>query len=375
MKKKNDFKKLALLGIAGGTMFATPCAAQSVDSNSYGNLLAYAGCGGAHQCGGSGGSMNMSNHANGNSTQTPPATQNSQAPRTLHAPQVPQNGMPQPKNSKNAQPNYTTNYQPQQSSSCHSMNPPAGQYYYTNAQPQQSSGCGAKNSAQGQSYYTNGCGAQTPARGQAYYTNNQPHQSSGCGAKNSTQGQAYYTNSQQPHQSNSCSGKRAPQEQAYNSRPMNSGWNTASDNQPITQWEQGTSDDQRQPGRNQNQLPRQTSYQNNGAKYYMAEADKPAVEQTQLTESQLLTKLNAEGKTTYQGLDPAGKAMALKLANQTCKGKNECKGQNSCKTEKNSCAGAGGCAGTSPGPFKDKNSAVKVAAKKMAEKRANTNAK
>jgi len=31
----------------------------------------------------------------------------------------------------------------------------------------------------------------------------------------------------------------------------------------------------------------------------------------------------------------------------------------------------GACRGTSPGPFKDKNVAVKVAAKKMAEKRQN----
>lgn len=88
-----------------------------------------------------------------------------------------------------------------------------------------------------------------------------------------------------------------------------------------------------------------------------------------MTEQDLLSQLNAEGKATYQGLDKEGKALALKLANQSCKGQNECKGLNSCKTEDNSCAGKGSCKGTSPGPFKDKNAAVKAAAKHMAEKR------
>jgi hypothetical protein len=85
-----------------------------------------------------------------------------------------------------------------------------------------------------------------------------------------------------------------------------------------------------------------------------------------------VTKLSPEGKETFQKLDPAGKALALKLVNMTCKGTNECKGLNACKTEKNSCAGNGGCKGQSPQAFQDINSAVKVASKKMAEKRAGT---
>jgi hypothetical protein len=72
-------------------------------------------------------------------------------------------------------------------------------------------------------------------------------------------------------------------------------------------------------------------------------------------------------------LSPEGKALALKLANQSCKGKNSCKGLNSCKTEEHSCAGRGSCAGTAAAPFKDKNQAVKIAAQKMAEKRASLN--
>jgi hypothetical protein len=91
-----------------------------------------------------------------------------------------------------------------------------------------------------------------------------------------------------------------------------------------------------------------------------------------LTEAELLSKLNAEGKAAYQGLDTEGKSLALKLASQSCKGQNDCKGLNSCKAKTNSCAGEGSCKGTSPGAFTDKNDAVK-AAQKMAKKRAGLN--
>lgn len=92
-----------------------------------------------------------------------------------------------------------------------------------------------------------------------------------------------------------------------------------------------------------------------------------------ITESELRSQLNDEGKRMYDRLDAEGKKLALRLANQDCKGKNSCKGENSCKTSKNDCAGKGGCAGTSPAPFKDLNQAVKIAAKKQEEKRANLN--
>lgn len=98
--------------------------------------------------------------------------------------------------------------------------------------------------------------------------------------------------------------------------------------------------------------------------------DKNVTEQKQLTESDLAAQLSPEGKRIYQNLDPEGKKLALQLANQSCKGKNTCKGLNACKTADNSCAGEGGCKGTSPGPFKDKNDAVKVAASYLAKKRA-----
>jgi hypothetical protein len=48
------------------------------------------------------------------------------------------------------------------------------------------------------------------------------------------------------------------------------------------------------------------------------------------------------------------------------------KGMNSCKSAENACAGLGGCKGHAKGPFTDKNMAVMVVAKKMAEKRLKT---
>ncbi|MBA3722193.1 MAG: hypothetical protein H0W88_07320 [Parachlamydiaceae bacterium] len=91
--------------------------------------------------------------------------------------------------------------------------------------------------------------------------------------------------------------------------------------------------------------------------------------QKQLSASELYTKLNSVEKKEYDSLDMEGKKLALSLANQSCAGKNECKGLNSCKTDSNSCKGLGSCKGTSVGPFKDKNDAVKVAAMRMADKR------
>lgn len=108
-----------------------------------------------------------------------------------------------------------------------------------------------------------------------------------------------------------------------------------------------------------------------GSQYYTADAMDSSMQNSNktMTEQDLLSQLNSEGKSTYQSLDQEGKALALKLANQSCKGQNGCKGLNSCKSKENACAGQSGCKGTSKGPFMDKNAAVKVAAKHMAEKR------
>jgi hypothetical protein len=106
----------------------------------------------------------------------------------------------------------------------------------------------------------------------------------------------------------------------------------------------------------------------NGSNQYVAAMDSMQ-SSSKMSESDLLQKLSPEGKATYQSLSKEGKDLALKLANQSCQGKNGCKGMNSCKSTENACAGKAGCQGKSNGPFTDKNMAVKVAAQKMAEKR------
>ena len=110
----------------------------------------------------------------------------------------------------------------------------------------------------------------------------------------------------------------------------------------------------------------------NGGRYnnQVAEADVGVTNPGLMSETDFVGKLNPQAKATYQGLDAEGKALALKLANATCKGLNDCKGLNSCKSDTNACAGQGSCAGKSGCSFKNKNDAVKVAAMKMAQKRA-----
>lgn len=98
-----------------------------------------------------------------------------------------------------------------------------------------------------------------------------------------------------------------------------------------------------------------------------------SVSQKQMSAAELYAVLTPEERQEYDSLDSKGKKLALELANQSCKGQNSCKGLNSCKSSENSCKGQGGCKGKSQGPFADKNDAVKVAAKHMAEKRQNLN--
>lgn len=91
----------------------------------------------------------------------------------------------------------------------------------------------------------------------------------------------------------------------------------------------------------------------------------------EMTEEELMSRLHSRGRATYNSLDEEGKALARRVASQKCSGGNECKGLNSCKGEENECAGHGDCKGQSGCEHKDKNQAVDVAAKKMAEKRNN----
>jgi len=88
-----------------------------------------------------------------------------------------------------------------------------------------------------------------------------------------------------------------------------------------------------------------------------------------MTEDELLLELTDEGTKLYNTLTPEGKALARFVASQRCNGSNECKGLNACQTDTNKCAGEGKCKGTGKCAFSDKNLAVSVVTKKMAEKR------
>lgn len=91
-----------------------------------------------------------------------------------------------------------------------------------------------------------------------------------------------------------------------------------------------------------------------------------------LTEDELLLDLNDEGYKLYMSLTPEGKALAREVASTRCNGSNECAGLNACASDKNKCLGQGACKGQSKCAISDKNLAVKLAAKKMAEKREKT---
>jgi hypothetical protein len=109
------------------------------------------------------------------------------------------------------------------------------------------------------------------------------------------------------------------------------------------------------------------------AKCAAATADKEKNDQPKKIQNgeELVNKLNANGKEIYEKLDQQHRDLALKLANQDCNGKNECKGMGGCnsaeKSGKNECKGMSKCNAF----IKDPNFAVKVAAQKMLEKRAN----
>jgi hypothetical protein len=101
----------------------------------------------------------------------------------------------------------------------------------------------------------------------------------------------------------------------------------------------------------------------------LIESTKGNITERQLTEDDLLLELNQNTADLYKSLSPEGQQLALKLASRSCNGNNDCAGTNACRTTNNLCAGQGKCKGLTKCAFSDKNLAVKVAAKKMAEKR------
>lgn len=140
---------------------------------------------------------------------------------------------------------------------------------------------------------------------------------------------------------------------------------------------QGGANDKNSPSNsNQNTQQKQqqgTNGKNTNSSMSQKQAAKiiPVVD-TVMSEEELLKTLNDKGKALYYTLDNEGKQLARELASQSCAGHNKCKGLNSCKSANNECAGLGSCKGTSACGFSDKNTAVKVAVKHMAEKRTKT---
>lgn len=70
------------------------------------------------------------------------------------------------------------------------------------------------------------------------------------------------------------------------------------------------------------------------------------------------SSLNADGQRKFNSLDAKHQAMAMKMASQSCNGKNDCKGMGGCSNQNNSCAGKNACKGQGGAPAKDPNKAV-----------------
>lgn len=258
-----------------------------------------------------------------------------------------------------------------------------------NSQPSRpdSAGCNTRRAAQ-PSYESHGCGGKQASPGNSGCNNNRPSQglsdNHGCGGKrtNTPSNISYNDRPSQGNNNHGCGGKRAntPNNTSNNDRPSQE-WNSGHgcggkpSNTPLSagcngRASQGLNDNHSCGGKRAGISATAGYYESNIVDNYEDAQKSGKV----MSENDLLTKLSQDGKNLYGTLDPAAKTMALKLASQECKGKNECKGLNSCKSQHNECAGKAGCQGQSVGPFKNKDDAVKLAAKKMAKKRALMNA-
>jgi hypothetical protein len=63
------------------------------------------------------------------------------------------------------------------------------------------------------------------------------------------------------------------------------------------------------------------------------------------SEQEFANKLSGSSKDTFMKMNSDDRAMAMKIANHSCKGQNSCKGQGGCKTDANSCRGKNSCKG------------------------------
>lgn len=231
-------------------------------------------------------------------------------------------------------------------------------------------GCGGRSGCSSIAYQPHGCGGQSSTTRQSHGCGGQApiaYQPHGCGGQSPVAYQPHgcqsapqYANpgwNQQPshscnaqtqpsHGCNShgCATKSAPVTPNDQGQIQPQNGNIPKPNQPINQPLNQPLNPQQQSTRGYSQ------WESNGQ---TADLGKNSSSRGQATlesipgESDLLSQLNEEGKAVYRGLDRSGKEAAIKLASQT----------------------------TSPGPFRDKNEAVKVAAQRLAEQRAKTNSK
>lgn len=284
--KKYDFKKLALLGITGGAVLTTQTVEAEILNPS--QLLA-ASCASTSGCRGNQGMGN-----NGGSYQ---------AYRSV----------------------------------------PSQNYYYTDGQYSggQYASCGGASPQ----YYPSSSGGTMPQYYQQsnypqqnYQQSNYPQQSYGAPMNYSQQswsssscGGAMPQNSYQTYsqQSQSCGGATIAEGQPMNIPSTNPSTNSSNtdQNNGYSQWETGgyISDNNKTTQTRTTTTQQESTMQQNKGSHKM------------MTETELLSQLNEDGKKTYNSLDTAGKALALKMASQDT--------------------------------FKDKNLAVKAAALKMSEKR------
>lgn len=328
--KKNDLKKMALMGITGGILISQAAIADESQIPGYQNLLAQS-CGGFGSCSGGGASYDNGSYyqgyQGGHSCSGSEGYYPSQGYSTGHSCRTPPS---------------SGSYSTQGYSGGGCSTAPQGGYSSCSTMPQGGyTSQGYNTMPQGGSYYQSG--GQYGNTSGTYYNN-----------PNTTQGN-------QPGSSYRSS-KNA---QDWNNPQNRDNSTPPTSDMPQQMMPQGTS------------TPQKTSYNYTRSRSYTAQNDpttRPGSATVILiTEDELTSQLNDQGKAMYKSLSPEGKNLALKLASQDCKGHNSCKGMGSCKSDKNSCAGQNACSGQSSCKFKDKNVAVKVAAKKMAEKRATMN--
>ena len=216
----------------------------------------------------------------------------------------------------------------------------------------------------------------------------QPNQSTGNWS--STQGQANYSHSPQSNSNNwNPSQPNHTQNNVYGGQGPEQGYFIEEDAIEVTPYNNNgpqAYNNQRQNNKSWNNNNKQQAYNSQSSSYQNYYSDDATATDgsnssliwgssnsgKNLTEQDLKSQLNQEGLKQYNSLDAEGKALALKLANGSCQGKNDCKGLSSCKNSDHSCAGQNSCKGSGNAKFADKNLAVKIAAKKQAEKRSNT---